>query len=60
MVLIVRMVRPLLGKTAVAACKNRLLLRLRRRQLLLLRAGRGPGILLQVRRLPGAGSAALV
>ena len=53
MVLILGKARLLLGKTAVAARKNRLLLRLRRRRLLL-RAGRGPGILLQVRRLPGA------
>lgn len=56
MVLILRKARLLLGKTAVAAWKNRQLLRLRRRRLLmLLRDGRGPGILLQVRRLPGAG-----
>lgn len=60
MVLILRKTRLLLGKTAVAAWKNRLLLRLRRRRLLLLRAGRGPGILLQVRRLPGAGFTASV
>lgn len=53
--LVFRKARLLLGKTAVAAWKNRLLLRLRRRRLLLLRAGRGPGILLQVCRLPGAG-----
>lgn len=53
MVMVLRKTRLLLGKTAVAARKNRLLLRLRR--LLLLRAGRGPGILLQVHRLPGAG-----
>lgn len=59
MVLILRKARLLLGKTAVAAWKNRQLLRLRRRRrrrlLMLLRDGRGPGILLQVRRLPGAG-----
>lgn len=62
--MVLRMLRPLVGKTAVAARKNRLLLRLRlrrrrrRRQLRLLGAGRGPGILLQVRRLPGAAPAA--
>lgn len=50
MVLILRKARLLLGKTAVAARKNRLLVGLRR-----LTGGRGPGILLQVRRLPGAG-----
>lgn len=65
-VLILRKARLLLGKTAVAAWKNRLLLRLRRRRrrlmlmLLLLRAGRGPGILLQVRRVPGGGFTASV
>lgn len=52
-VTVLREARLLLRKTAVAARKNRLLLQLRR-LLLPPRAGRGPGILLQVRRLPGA------
>lgn len=57
--MVLRKARLLLGKTAVAARKNRLVLRLQRRRLLL-RAGRGPGILLQVRRLPDAGFSASV
>lgn len=53
--LILRKARLLLGKAAVTARKNRLLLRLR-----LQGDGRGPGILLQVRRVSGAGFTASV